>query len=191
MPLLYIINEFNCFFVRIQNSKLSEYYVLRCFLDVCQCTMELFNLIVISVFHFIIIQSLVVGLHQSALSRDQNSFVTYGNFVPDFYQHLLAIRVRSTSVENENECPFSCAYEHRCYAFNIATYRDSKGHYLCELLTTDKYRAQNQLRANASFHHYSPWVGLLAFFNLLFWANWMKISLSKLSFLALYVAFYP
>ncbi|KAJ7357606.1 hypothetical protein OS493_024419 [Desmophyllum pertusum] len=36
----------------------------------------------------------------------------------------------------------------------MATYPDSKGLYLCELLATDKYRATNKFHANATWHHY-------------------------------------
>lgn len=93
-------------------------------------------------------------------NRLLNGSFTYGNFMSDLFQHLLATKMSSTLVKDESECPFSCINEPRCYSLNIAAYPDSKGYYLCELLVTDKYRAENELRANVDFHHFSLWVSL-------------------------------
>ena len=61
-------------------------------------------------------------------------------------------------VEDQFDCTFVCVAEPKCYSFNMAAYPDSKGFYLCELLATDKYRETKKFHANATFHHFSPWV---------------------------------
>ena len=61
-------------------------------------------------------------------------------------------------VKGQFFCALLCVNEPRCYSFNVAEYPDSNGLYLCELLVTDKYRATGKLFANATFHHFSPWV---------------------------------
>ena len=66
-------------------------------------------------------------------------------------------------VEDQLDCAFHCVAEPKCYSFNMAAYPDSKGLYLCELLATDKYRETKTFHANATFHHYSPWVRYLLF----------------------------
>ena len=50
----------------------------------------------------------------------------------------------------------------------MAAYPDSKGLYLCELLATDKYRETKKFHANATFHHFSPWVSGIVFYTLQF-----------------------
>jgi len=106
-------------------------------------------------------QAIAVWL-QSALYRHQGTLFSYGNFTRDLHCHLAVTKITSVLVEDQFSCTFKCNSELECYSFNLAAYADSDGLYLCELLATDKYRAVvNELQANATFHHFSPWVSKL------------------------------
>ena len=74
------------------------------------------------------------------------------------HQYLQEAKIASSMVEDEFECAFLCVGEQRCSSINVAASPDSKGLYLCELLTTEKYQSADKLRVNTSFHHFSPWV---------------------------------
>lgn len=96
---------------------------------------------------------------QSALYRRQDNLVSYGNFTPDLHRYLAVTKITSFLVEDQFDCTFKCIDVRQCYSFNLLAYPYSNGLYLCELLATDKSRAKgNELQANATFHHYSPWV---------------------------------
>ncbi|CAH3168787.1 unnamed protein product, partial [Porites lobata] len=98
--------------------------------------------------------AVVIEPKNTTVFRYQNRPVSYGHFELYFYSILEAQKLASFFVEKQSECPFECVNDLKCYSCNIAVYPVSKGH-LCELLTTDKYRAKAKFHANASFHHYS------------------------------------
>ena len=100
----------------------------------------------------------VEALQKGSFDRNYRSGIGHGNFKPDLFQYLSTTVITSFSVKDVSECPFECIDEVSCFSFNIAVHPDSQGLYLCELLAADRYRARNQLQANDSFHHYSPWV---------------------------------
>ena len=94
---------------------------------------------------------------QSGVYRDGQ--ISYGNFKRDWGKRLTAEKFKSFLVNDYGlECPFMCVAEPKCFSFNVATYSNSKGLYLCEVLATDKYRAKSMLQTNATFQHYSPMV---------------------------------
>ena len=109
-------------------------------------------------FGVLLLFRLVWALQQGSLNRNRKSVINHGNFIPDLLQYLSTTKITSILVKDENDCSFECISESNCSSFNVAAYPDSQGLYLCELLNTDRYRAQSKLQANASFHHYSPWV---------------------------------
>ena len=94
----------------------------------------------------------------SALYRYPTCDLSSGNFKCDPFYYLWEEKLTSSMVKGQFFCAFLCVGEPRCYSFNVAEYPDSNGLYLCELLVTDKYRATGKLFANATFHHFSPWV---------------------------------
>ena len=100
----------------------------------------------------------VCALQQASLFRNQESFVNHGNFIPVLFHYLSATKITSILVNDDSDCPFECIDDRKCFSFNVAAYPDSRGLYSCELLDTDRYKTRNKLQANASFHHYSPWV---------------------------------
>ena len=97
-------------------------------------------------------------MQNSALYRNPTGEISHGNFKCDPFYYLWEDKVTSSMVKSTFSCVFLCVGEPKCYSFNVAEYPDSNGLYLCELLVTDKYRATGKLFANATFHHFSPWV---------------------------------
>ena len=108
--------------------------------------------------------AVVIEPKNTTVFRYQNRPVSYGHFELYFYSILEAQKLASFFVEKQAECPFECVNDLKCYSCNIAVYPVSKGH-LCELLTTDKYRAKAKFHANASFHHYSLLVSSVTWFH--------------------------
>ena len=94
----------------------------------------------------------------SALYRNPTGEISLGNFKCNPFYYLWEEKLTSSMVKGQFFCALLCVNEPRCYSFNVAEYPDSNGLYLCELLVTDKYRATGKLFANATFHHFSPWV---------------------------------
>ena len=105
----------------------------------------------------------VVVEQKSAVSRQYKEFLSYAKFIKHSNHSLRAVeKIASFFVEKQSECPFSCVNEPRCYSCNTASYPDLAGSYLCELLATDKYRAETKFQPNSSFHHYSLGVSVVA-----------------------------
>ena len=97
-------------------------------------------------------------MQNSALYRNPTGEISHGNFKCDPFYYLWEEKLTSSMVKGQFFCAFLCVGEPRCYSFNVAEYPDSNGLYLCELLVTDKYRATGKLFANATSHHFSPWI---------------------------------
>ena len=97
-------------------------------------------------------------MEQSALHRNPTGGFSFSDIRRYSFHYLWAENIKRSLVEDQFDCTFLCVAEPKCYSFNMAAYPDSKGLYLCELLATDKYRETKKFHANATFHHYSPWV---------------------------------
>ena len=100
-------------------------------------------------------------MEHSALYRNPTGDFSVGDFKRNPFHYLWVKNISWSMVVDQLDCTFLCVGEPKCYSFNMAAYPDSKGLYLCELLPTDKYRATKKFHANATFHHYSPWVRLV------------------------------
>ena len=100
----------------------------------------------------------MLALEDSALYRNPTGDFSVGDFKRNPFYYLWVKKITSSMVEDQLGCTFLCVAEPKCYSFNMAAYPDKKGLYLCELLATDKYRETQKFHANATFHHYSPWV---------------------------------
>ena len=96
------------------------------------------------------------AMEKSALHRNPTGDFSVGDFKRNPFHYLWVKNITWSMVVDQLDCTFLCVGEPNCYSFNMAAYPDSKGLYRCELLPTDKYRATKN--ANATFHHYSPWV---------------------------------
>ena len=93
-----------------------------------------------------------------SLHRSPTGDLSFGNFKRNPFHYLWEKNISWSMVIDQLDCTFLCVGEPKCYSINVAAHPDSNGLYLCELLATDKYRATKNFHANATFHHYSPWV---------------------------------
>ena len=108
------------------------------------------------------------GLRRAILVQDV-ARVSYGNFVADKFRRLRVPVGSSTLVISYNECATSCVNAPACASFNLASFPDEDGKFLCELLDEDKYGNLNQLISSKHFHHFSIKVlELINFFIVLF-----------------------
>ena len=105
----------------------------------------------------------IQAMERSSLYRNANGEFSVGDFRRSQYKYFWVAKLASSMVSDSLDCTFLCVGEPRCYSFNIAAFPDSGDLYLCELLPTGKYSAPDKLRSNATFHHYSPWVGFWIF----------------------------
>ena len=109
----------------------------------------------------VLVPSQALGLSQPStlIFRHQELGSYQGSFKPDVFHHLSTTTIARSYVIDTFDCVVKCMTETTCHSFNFAAYRDSNGLYLCELLTTDKYRAsESDLQENGTFHHFSPLV---------------------------------
>ena len=93
---------------------------------------------------------------QSSLYRDSQA--KYGKFKRNHNQSLLVSITESLFAEDASDCSFSFVGDPKCLSYNIAKSPASNGIYVCEVLATEMYRAKDRLKANSSFHHFSPMV---------------------------------
>lgn len=94
------------------------------------------------------------GLRRAVLVQGR-ARVSYGNFVADKFRRLQVPVGSSTLVIKYNECATSCVNAPGCASFNLATFPDAEGKFLCELLDEDKYSNLYQLVSSKHFHHFS------------------------------------
>ncbi|XP_022804383.1 uncharacterized protein LOC111341671 [Stylophora pistillata] len=99
---------------------------------------------------------LTLAMQGKAVYQNPTSHVSLGNFRRDPFHYLWVEKLTSALLENGLECTFLCVGELKCYSLNVAAYPNSKGLYLCELLSTDKYKATEKFLANDTFHHHGP-----------------------------------
>ena len=109
------------------------------------------------IFFGVLYLSITAKTHmQTSLYRDYKT--KYGKFKSNQNQSLLVTIARSHFLKDDLDCSSSCIGDTKCLSYNIAKSPDSNGIYICEVLATDMYRAKDRLRANSSFHHFSPMV---------------------------------
>ena len=96
------------------------------------------------------------AMQDSALYRNAVGGFSVVNFEKHSFTSLWVNKRALSMAADDIDCIFMCVGEPKCFSFNMAASPDSKGHYLCELLATDKYRSKRKFHANATFHHYSP-----------------------------------
>ena len=84
--------------------------------------------------------------------------LSYANFVRDPSHYLNATKVGSSLVHKASACNLACVDNPSCFSFNVAAEPDIHGHFLCELLATDKYNSSDQFKENPEFHYYSIYV---------------------------------
>ena len=119
------------------------------------------------------------------LSFDNQRFFAKGqfslaNFVQHSFHYLNATKVGSHFVHEVEACHFACVGEFSCASFNVAALPDIKGHFVCELLASDKYKSTNHFMPHQDYHHHSihvrltPVFFLIIRYHFLIWAGRKK-----------------
>ena len=135
--------------------------------------------------HFKLVHQRQVDVNQSnglrrAVLVQGGAWVSYGNFVADKFRRLQVPVGSSTLVISYNECATSCINAPACASFNLASFPDAAGKFLCELLDEDKYSNLNQLISSKHFHHFSIKVleltNFFFFFFCFVWPGFTKIN---------------
>ena len=110
-----------------------------------------------------VLKQVAANSQQSGLYRGQKQNIFFGNFKPDKGHKLSSTKISSPLVTDVFDCTLNCIIDSRCNSFNFAVNQDVNKRHVCELLDTDKYRAEaDDLQANGGFLHYSPWVIIIA-----------------------------
>ena len=107
--------------------------------------------------------TMTFAIEKSAFYRSPTGDLSFGNFKRNPFHYLWEQNITWSMVIDQLDCTFLCVGKPKCHSINVAVHPDSNGRYLCELLATDKYRATEKFHANATFHHYSPWVRHICF----------------------------
>ena len=93
------------------------------------------------------------------LKRTSGQEISFANFVHHQFQYLnVSLAVPSYFVHEVSACGLACVESLGCFSFNTAAHPDINGHFLCELLASDKYNSSEKLQPHPSFHHYSIYV---------------------------------
>lgn len=109
-----------------------------------------------------VLNQVPANFQQSGLYRGHKQKIFFGNFKPDKGHKLSTTKISSPLVTDLFDCTLNCITDSRCNSLNFAVNQDFNKLHVCELLETDKYRAAaDDLQANGSFLHYSPWVNII------------------------------
>ena len=185
-PSLYHVNNFQhlliiytIYTVVIEVTSEWEKLKLR---DMSQYVLCVFCLFVT---HFKLVYQRQVDIDQSnglrrAILVQGVARVSYGNFVADKFRRLRVPVGSSTLVISYNECATSCVNAPACASFNLASFPDADGKFLCELLDEDKYSNLNQLVSSKHFHHFSIKVLELINFFYCFVSQGLQIKINFL-----------
>ena len=185
-PSLYHVNNFQLLLiiytickVVIEVTSEWEKFKLR---DMSQYVLCVFCLFVT---HVKLVYQRQVGINQSnglrrAILVQGVARVSYGNFVADKFRRLRVPVGSSTLVISYNECATSCVNAPACASFNLASFPDADGKFLCELLDEDKYSNLNQLVSSKHFHHFSIKVLELINFFYCFVSQGLQIKINFL-----------
>ena len=79
----------------------------------------------------------------------------FANFVHHPFRYLNATKIGSHLVHEVEACNFACVGDKSCVSLNVAAHPDIHGHFLCELLSSDKYNSSGQFLPHPDFDHYS------------------------------------
>ena len=71
------------------------------------------------------------------------------------------LQINVVLVHKLEDCGLACVNHCSCFSFNIAIRLDKNGHFVCELLATDKYNETSKFVASGDFHHFSIAVRLV------------------------------
>lgn len=72
----------------------------------------------------------------------------------DTFKYLDIPPVEAITVHDDFDCHSKCLENSKCHSINVAASKAADGKLWCELLSSDKYRNVDKLKANKSSHYY-------------------------------------
>ena len=70
------------------------------------------------------------------------------------FSYLNITSVGRNLIQEEDDCAFACLNIPSCFSYNMATFPDVNGKFLCELLASDKYNNSDKFITSKEFHHF-------------------------------------
>ena len=70
------------------------------------------------------------------------------------FSYLNITSVGRNLIQEEDDCAFACLNIPSCFSYNMATFPDVNGKFLCELLPSDKYNNSDKFITSKEFHHF-------------------------------------
>lgn len=78
----------------------------------------------------------------------------YVNFMINEFSYLNITSIGRNLIQKEGECAFACLNIASCFSYNMASFPDVNGKFLCELLSSDKYNNSDKFITSKEFHHF-------------------------------------
>ena len=70
------------------------------------------------------------------------------------FSYLNITSIGRNLIQKEGECAFACLNIASCFSYNMASFPDVNGKFLCELLSSDKYNNSDKFITSKEFHHF-------------------------------------
>ncbi|XP_068682891.1 uncharacterized protein [Montipora foliosa] len=113
------------------------------------------SLVICYLLHFVLFSVIREGTRAVGLHTWYHPDVPQDVFVKDDSHYLNVPRVGTHTVADVFDCTFECLSHPSCLSFNLAASKPSDGKLWCELLSSDRHRDPDELRINATSHHFS------------------------------------
>ena len=91
---------------------------------------------------------------EKAFSEGSMGDFLYVNFMINEFSLLNITSIGRNLTQEEDDCAFACLKIPSCFSYNMATFPDVNGKFLCELLPSDKYNNSDKFITSKEFHHF-------------------------------------
>ena len=91
---------------------------------------------------------------EKAFSEGSMGDFLYVNFMINEFSRLNITSIGRNLIQEEDDCAFACLNIPSCFSYNMATFPDVNGKFLCELLPSDKYNNSDKFITSKEFHHF-------------------------------------
>ena len=91
---------------------------------------------------------------EKAFSEGSIGEFLYVNFMINEFSRLNITSIGRNLIQEEDDCAFACLKIPSCFSYNLATFPDVNGKFLCELLPSDKYNNSDKFITSKEFHHF-------------------------------------
>ena len=91
---------------------------------------------------------------EKAFSEGSMGDFLYVNFMINEFSRLNITSIGRNLIQEEDDCAFACLKIPSRFSYNMATFPDVNGKFLCELLPSDKYNNSDKFITSKEFHHF-------------------------------------